>query len=106
MYNSDVTFDFSEGNDDMIIHDQCCEPWKVTVVDTGYETMTGGRIRRVPRYIGDQSFMLNYGDGVCDVNIMELVKFHRDHGKIATLTAVMLEQQKGILDIGIETRNF
>ena len=62
--------------------------------------MTGGRIKRVRSYIGDEPFMMTYGDGVCDVNIKELVKFHQSHGKIATLTAVMLEQQKGVLDIG------
>ena len=73
---------------------------KVTVVDTGLNTMTGGRIKRVQPYIGAEPFMMTYGDGVCDVNISKLVKFHQSHGKIATLTAVMLEQQKGILDIG------
>ena len=99
LHNSDVTFDFTGGKDDMIIHNQTCEPWKVTVVDTGLNTMTGGRIKRIRPYIGDEPFMMTYGDGVCDVNISELVKYHRSHGKIATLTAVMLEQQKGVLDI-------
>ena len=84
----------------MIIHNQYCEPWKVTVVDTGLNTMTGGRIKRIKDYVGNQPFMMTYGDGVCDVNISDLVKFHKSHGKIATLTAVMLEQQKGVLDIG------
>lgn len=100
LHNSDITFDFTNGKNDMMIHDQHCEPWKVTVVDTGLNTMTGGRIKRVRSYIGDEPFMMTYGDGVCDVNIKELVKFHQSHGKIATLTAVMLEQQKGVLDIG------
>ena len=100
LHNSDVTFDFTSGQNDMIIHNQHCEPWKVTVVDTGLNTMTGGRIKRVQPYIGNEEFMMTYGDGVCDVNISELVKFHKSHGKIATLTAVMLEQQKGVLDIG------
>lgn len=100
LFNSDVTFDFTKGNNDMVIHDQRCEPWKVTVVDTGLNTMTGGRIKRIRPYVGEETFMMTYGDGVCDVNIAELVKFHKDHGKTATLTAVMLEQQKGILDIG------
>ena len=62
--------------------------------------MTGGRIKRIQPYIGNETFMMTYGDGVCDVNIAELVKFHKSHGKIGTLTAVMLEQQKGVLDIG------
>lgn len=98
--NSDVTFDFTNGKEEMTIHDQYCEPWKVTVVDTGLETMTGGRIKRIQKYIGNETFMMTYGDGVCDVNLSELLKFHKNHGKIATLTAVMQDQSKGVLDIG------
>lgn len=100
LHNSDVTFDFTDGTEKMIIHKQYCEPWKVTVVDTGLTTMTGGRIKRIRSYVGDEPFLMTYGDGVCDVDIQKLVEFHRTHGKIATLTAVMLEQQKGILDVG------
>lgn len=100
LHNSDVTFDFTKGGSDTIIHNQRCEPWKVTVVDTGLDTMTGGRIKRIRPYIGDETFMMTYGDGVCDVDIRQLLAFHRSHGKIATLTAVTLEQQKGVLDIG------
>lgn len=100
LHNSDITFDFTDGKNDMIIHDQHCEPWKVTVVDTGLHTMTGGRIKRIQPYIGNEPFMMTYGDGVCDVNIKELVEFHKSHGKIATLTAVTLAQEKGVLDIG------
>ncbi len=99
LHNSDVTFDFTSGRNEMTIHAQHCEPWRVTVVDTGLNTMTGGRIKRVRPYIGDETFMMTYGDAVCDVNIQRLVTFHRTHGKIATLTAVKLAQQKGILDI-------
>ncbi len=99
LHNSDITFDFTNGKNDMLIHNQYCEPWKVTVVDTGLNTMTGGRIKRIQPYIGDETFMMTYGDAVCDVNIRELVKFHRSHGKIATLTSVVLEQEKGVLDI-------
>ena len=99
LHNSDVTFDFTSGRNEMTIHAQHCEPWRVTVVDTGLNTMTGGRIKRVQPYIGDETFMMTYGDAVCDVNIERLVTFHRSHGKIATLTAVKLAQQKGILDI-------
>ena len=73
---------------------------KVTVVDTGLNTMTGGRIKRVQKYVGNEPFLMTYGDGVCDVDISKLVEFHKEHGKIATLTSVMLEQQKGVLDIG------
>ena len=100
LHNSDITFDFTAGRNDMIIHDQRCEPWKVTVVDTGLNTMTGGRIKRIRPYIGNEPFMMTYGDGVCDVNIKELVDFHMKHGKTATLTAVIQEPQKGFLNIG------
>ena len=101
LHNSDITFDFTDAKNDMVIHEQHCEPWKVTVVDTGLHTMTGGRIKRIRKYLNEgEPFMMTYGDGVCDVDISKLVGFHRSHGKIATLTAVMLEQQKGILDIG------
>lgn len=98
LYNSDVTFDFSRGNQ-MIVHNNVTEPWKVTLVDTGLDTMTGGRIRRVSSYIGDETFMLTYGDGVSDVDIRELVRFHRSHKKMVTLTAVNAGQRFGILDI-------
>lgn len=100
LHNSDVTFDFTNKKNDVIIHNQYCEPWKVTVVDTGLNTMTGGRLKRIQPYVGNEPFMMTYGDGVCDVNIKDLYEFHKSHGKIATLTAVMLEQQKGVLDIG------
>ena len=99
LHTSDITFDFTDKNN-LIIHNQHTEPWKVTVVDTGLNTMTGGRIKRVQKYIGNETFMMTYGDGVCDVNINDLLEFHKSHGKIATLTAVMLEQSKGILDLG------
>lgn len=96
---SDVTFDYSEGKSEMTVHHTEIEPWKVTVADTGYSTMTGGRVKRIREYIGNEDFMLTYGDGVCDVDISKLVEFHKSHGKTATLTAVLMEQQKGILDI-------
>ena len=100
LHASDITFDFTGGKNDVIVHRSDCEPWKVTVVDTGLNTMTGGRIARVREHVGNEPFMMTYGDGVCDVNIKDLLAFHRQHGKIATLTAVMPEQQKGMLDIG------
>ena len=96
--NSDVTFDFANGGE-LTIHKTTNEPWKVTVVDTGLDTMTGGRIKRIQKYVGDEPFMLTYGDGVCDVDIRQLVEFHKSHGRLATLTAVIQSQQKGILDI-------
>lgn len=100
LHNSDVTFDYTSGRNEMTVHNQHCEPWKVTVVDTGYSTMTGGRIKRIQKYIGNESFMMTYGDGVCDVDIRQLLNFHQSHGKLATLTAVMQDQSKGVLDIG------
>lgn len=99
LHNSDVSFDFREGKNEMTFHHSKLEPWKVTVVDTGYNTMTGGRIKRVQEYIGNETFMMTYGDGVCDVNISKLVEFHKKHGKMATLTAVKLLQDKGVLNI-------
>lgn len=98
--SSDVTFDYRNGRDERIVHECDAEPWKVTVVDTGLHTMTGGRIRRIRKYVGDEPFLMTYGDGVCDVNINRLIEFHKGHGKIATLTAVMQDQSKGVLDIG------
>lgn len=100
LYNSDVSFDFRNGKNEMTVHQSNLEPWKVTVVDTGYNTMTGGRIKRVQEYVGDETFMMTYGDGVCDVDINKLVAFHKSHGKKATLTAVKLQQDKGVLNIG------
>lgn len=99
LYNSDITFDFTADNK-MIVHSSEVEPWKVTIVDTGLNTMTGGRIKRIQPYVGNEGFMLTYGDGVCDVDIKKLVEYHHSHGKIATLTAVLQDQSKGVLDIG------
>ena len=98
LHTSDITFDFSNKNE-TIIHNNFSEKWKITLVDTGLNTMTGGRIKRIQKYIGNESFMLTYGDGVSDVDIKKLVNFHETHGKIATLTAVNIGQQFGILDI-------
>lgn len=95
---SDVTFDFTQGNK-VTIHERHVEPWKVTVVDTGLHTMTGGRVRRIRRYVGDEPFFLTYGDAVADVDIDAQLAFHREHGKCVTLTSVSLVQQKGVLDI-------
>lgn len=98
LYNSDITFDFSNDNQ-MMIHSNVTEPWKVTLVDTGLDTMTGGRIKRVQKYVGNETFMLTYGDAVSDINVRELVKFHKRHEKIATLTAVNIGQRFGVLGI-------
>ena len=99
IYTSDVTYDMTSGKK-IILHEQHSEPWRVTVVDTGLATMTGGRIKRVQKYIGDERFMMTYGDGVCDVDISALLDFHKKHGRLATLTSVMLDQSKGVLNIG------
>lgn len=97
--SSDISFDYRNGNNEMIVHDSHAEPWKVTIVDTGLNTMTGGRLKRVQKYVGDEQFMLTYGDAVCDVDISKLLEFHRSHRKVATLTSVVLKQEKGVLDI-------
>lgn len=98
LHNSDVTFDFAHSGE-MTVHNNVSEPWKVTLVDTGLNTMTGGRVKRIQKYVGDEAFMLTYGDGVSDINIQELVKFHNSHGKMATLTAVNVGQRFGVLGI-------
>lgn len=98
LHMSDVTFDFKSSNE-MIVHSNKSEPWKVTLIDTGLNTMTGGRIKRIQSYIGKETFMLTYGDGVSDVNIREILDFHVEHGKIATLTAIQPGGRFGVLDI-------
>ncbi|MDO4622195.1 MAG: glucose-1-phosphate cytidylyltransferase [Eubacteriales bacterium] len=95
----DVTFDFTGGRHSMKMEKSSVEPWKITIADTGLHTMTGGRIRRIREYVGDEPFMLTYGDAVCDVNIDALVDFHHSHRKTATLTSVIQNQSKGVLDI-------
>ena len=100
IHNSDITFDYTNGKEELTLHHTNIEPWKVTVVDTGYNTMTGGRIKRVRKYLDGEPFFMTYGDGVCDVDINKLLEFHLSHGKIATLTAVKQDQSKGVLDIG------
>lgn len=98
IHNSDITFDFTQGNK-MIVHREHSEPWKVTVVDTGLNTMTGGRIKRIKPYVGNEPFFMTYGDGVCDIDILKLLEFHKKHGKIATLTSVNVDQRFGVLEI-------
>lgn len=98
LYNSDITLDFGKRNE-MTVHNNVAEPWKVTMVDTGLDTMTGGRIKRIQPYIGKETFMLTYGDGVSNVSIDQLLKYHNEHGKIATMTAVNVRQQFGVLEV-------
>lgn len=102
LHESDVTFDF-RNNNQQIIHTQHAEPWKVTLVDTGLTTMTGGRVKRIKDYIDNDTFMLTYGDGVSDVNIAELLRYHKDNGKIATVTSVQPEGRFGAL--GLNDKN-
>lgn len=104
LHTSDITYDFTNGRNEMTVHHNSSEPWKVTVVDTGLNTMTGGRVKRVKEYIGDEPFMLTYGDGVSNLNITELVKFHRSHGKLITMSAYNAGQRFGVLDIGKDGR--
>lgn len=98
LHRSDITFDFSNNNE-MIVHNNVAEPWKVTVVDTGLKTMTGGRLKRIQKYVGDDTFMMTYGDGVSDVDLIKLLQFHRDCGKSATITAIQPGGRFGVLDI-------
>lgn len=86
LHNSDVTFDLRKN--EMTVHNNFSEPWRVTIVDTGESTQTGGRMKRVKEHIGNEHFCMTYGDGVGDVNIRELVSFHKESGRLATLTAV------------------
>lgn len=98
LYNSDVTFDFTKENQ-MTVHNNESEPWKVTLVDTGLDTMTGGRIKRIQKYVGDERFMLTYGDAVSDVDPNKLLEYHEAHGKLATVTAISVDQRFGVLDM-------
>lgn len=98
LHNSDLTFDFTQKNE-MLVHNQMTEPWKVTVVDTGLHTFTGGRVKRIQKFIEEEPFFLTYGDGVSDVNLQELLQFHQTQGGLATLTAVQPEGRFGILEV-------
>jgi glucose-1-phosphate cytidylyltransferase len=98
LHESDVTFDFTSGNT-QIIHNQTAEPWRVTLVDTGLNTMTGGRVKRVAKYLGGETFMLTYGDGVGNVDIGALVEFHRSHGGLATVTTTQPAGRFGSLTL-------
>ncbi len=97
VHNSNVTIDLSNNN--IEVHKNMCEPWKVTLCYTGRNTLTGGRIKKAREYIGDEPFMLTYGDGVSDVNLTELLEFHKKSGKLCTLTAVQPEGRFGVLKV-------
>ena len=98
LHTSDVTFHVKENR--MEVHEKYAEPWRVTLVDTGVATDTGGRVRRIAPYVGDEDFCLTYGDGLSDVNISELLNFHRSHGRSATMTVVQPEGRFG--SVGVE----
>lgn len=107
LHNSDVTFDFSKQTPDRIVHSTNAEPWRITLVDTGAETMTGGRLKRVKEYIGNETFMMTYGDGVSNVDITKLLEHHKKMNKKATLTAVLPSGKFGALEIeGDSIRSF
>lgn len=98
LHTSDITFDFTKGNQ-IIVHDQRAEGWKVTVVDTGLNTMTGGRVKRIQKFVGNEPFFLTYGDGVANIDVKRLLDCHKMSGKCVTLTMVSIEQLKGVLEI-------
>ncbi len=99
LYNSDVTFDFTKGRNNMIVHQDNTELWRVSVIDTGVDTMTGGRIRRIAPYLDDEPFFMTYGDGVADIRIDELLRFHQKQGGLLTMTCVHPSSRYGNLDI-------
>lgn len=103
LHTSDITFDFSAENK-MIVHANNSEPWRVTLVDTGLNTMTGGRVKRVEDYICNETFMLTYGDGVADIDLDRLLAFHQSHGKAATITAIQPGGRFGMLEITRDSR--
>ena len=97
LHMSDVTFDMA--NNQMEVHQRYAEPWRVTLIDTGQDTLTGGRLKRVRDHVGDESFCFTYGDGVSDINISALIEFHRAHGKLATVTAIQPPGRYGALNM-------
>ncbi len=101
LHNTDVTFDLKANS--VEVHSNYSEPWRVTVVDTGLNTMTGGRVKRIQKYVGEEPFLLTYGDGVSDVDLAELVKFHREHKKYCTMTAASVGQRFGIVEVDEES---
>ncbi|MFN5417915.1 MAG: glucose-1-phosphate cytidylyltransferase [Flavobacteriia bacterium] len=102
LHQSDVTIDLSDNQ--VEVHSNFSEPWKVTLLDTGLHTMTGGRIKRAKKYIGDEPFLLTYGDGVADVNVNELVEFHKKHQRLITMTSVLPEGRFGAIETDSNNR--
>lgn len=104
LYGSDVTFDFGSKTNEISVHNHYLDPWKVTLVDTGQDTMTGGRLKRIQKYVDKEPFMLTYGDGLADLDIGKLVEFHKSHGKWATVTATQPIGRFGALQITSENQ--
>lgn len=102
LHKSDVTINMKDNS--IKVHDSQAEPWNITLVDTGNETMTGGRIKRIQPHVGNEPFMLTYGDGVSDVNITELVKYHQTNNKTVTVTAIQPSGKFGALDLTAENQ--
>ena len=98
LHTSDVTFDFTKGNE-LIVHRKHVEPWRVTIIDTGLNTQTGGRVKRIKDYVGNETFMLTYGDAVGDINVKELLEYHKSHGKLGTVSVYNFSQNKGVLEL-------
>ena len=99
LHTSDITFDYRGNTEQMIVHSKHIEPWKVTIIDTGLYTQTGGRIKRIKDYVGNEPFMVTYGDAVGDINITNLLTYHQEHGKIGTLSMYNFGQSKGVIKI-------
>ena len=102
LHQSDVTIDIKENK--MEVLNNSCEPWKITLIDTGVNSMTGGRIKRAQNIVGNEPFMLTYGDGVSDIDISELLKFHKSHGKAMTMTSAQPDGRFGALDISSDNQ--
>ena len=101
LHTSDITFDFTKDNE-MIVHRKHVEPWRVTIIDTGLNTQTGGRVKRIKDYVGDETFMLTYGDAVGDINLKQLVDYHKSHKKIGTVSVYNFSQNKGVLELSAD----
>lgn len=102
MHQSDVTIDIADGS--MEVHNNASEPWKITLLDTGLNTMTGSRIKKAQNYLGNDDFLLTYGDGVADIDLDAALKFHRQHGKIITMTSAQPEGRFGALSISADKK--
>ena len=99
LHTSDITFDFTNGKE-VTVHNRIAEPWKVTIVNTGLNTQTGGRVKRIKNYIGNEPFMLTYGDAVGNIDIIKLMNYHKRHQKLGTMTMYNFSQNKGVVKVG------